>query len=86
MFSSSSFVHQKEAAFARSALKSLDYKRAVVGAMSSAGSGGWIMSWFARLGAFRTLPLFFAIGAGVEWFMIHVQIGKETFCELRFPN
>ena len=40
------------------------------------------MPWFARLGAFRTLPLFFLIGAGVEWFMIHVQVGKETFCEL----
>jgi hypothetical protein len=44
-------------------------------------AGRKIMSWFANLGVFRTLPLFFAIGAGVEWFMIHVQVGKETFCE-----
>ena len=39
------------------------------------------MYWFAKLGVFRTLPLFFVIGAGVEWFMIHVQVGKETFCK-----
>ena len=34
---------------------------------------------------FRTLPVFFVVGAGVEWFMIHVQIGKETFCKCIFP-
>ena len=34
-----------------------------------------------RLGVFRTLPVFFVAGAGIEWFMIHVQVGKETFCK-----
>ena len=32
---------------------------------------------------FRTLPVFFVAGAAIEWFMIHVQVGKETFCEYR---
>ena len=50
---------------------------------SGCGGDGRMILRCLRLGAFRTLPLFFAIGAGVEWFMIHVQVGKETFCELR---
>lgn len=39
------------------------------------------MSWRQRLGIYRTLPVFFLLGAGIEWFMINVRIGKETFCE-----
>jgi hypothetical protein len=39
--------------------------------------------FFGRLGVFRTLPVFFVAGAAIEWFMIHVQVGKETFCEYR---
>jgi hypothetical protein len=35
--------------------------------------------FFGRLGVFRTLPVFFVAGAAIEWFMIHVQVGKETF-------
>ena len=34
-----------------------------------------------KLGLYRTLPVFFAIGAAVEWFMINVRVGKETFCK-----
>uniref|UniRef100_A0A1X7VQL8 Small integral membrane protein 4 n=1 Tax=Amphimedon queenslandica TaxID=400682 RepID=A0A1X7VQL8_AMPQE len=33
----------------------------------------------SKLGVYRTIPLFFCLGAGIEWFMINVQIGKETF-------
>ena len=31
---------------------------------------------------FKTLPVFVVIGAGIEWFMINVRVGKETFCKL----
>lgn len=34
-----------------------------------------------KLGLYRTLPFFFVIGAAVEWFMINVRVGKETFCK-----
>ena len=34
-----------------------------------------------NLGVYRTLPLFFCAGAVLEWFMINVQFGKETFCK-----
>ncbi|POI22252.1 hypothetical protein CIB84_014001, partial [Bambusicola thoracicus] len=34
-----------------------------------------------RLGAYRLLPFFFVLGGAMEWFMINVRIGKETFCE-----
>lgn len=34
-----------------------------------------------KLGVYKTLPLFFCLGAGIEWFMINVRVGKETFCE-----
>lgn len=40
------------------------------------------MSFLERwrsLGLYRTLPFFFAFGATVEWFMINVKVGKETF-------
>ena len=37
--------------------------------------------YWKRLGVYRTLPLFFVCGAAIEWFMINVRIGKETFCE-----
>jgi len=39
------------------------------------------MSWWQRLGVYRSLPIFFLAGAAVEWFMINVRVGKETFCE-----
>ena len=35
--------------------------------------------WLRKLGPYRNLPLFFALGAGIEWFMIKVRVGKETF-------
>lgn len=41
----------------------------------------WRVYW-RQFGVYRTLPLFFFLGAGIEWFMIHVQVGKETFCKL----
>lgn len=34
-----------------------------------------------RFGAYRFLPFFFVLGGAMEWFMINVRIGKETFCE-----
>ncbi|KAI6077119.1 Small integral membrane protein 4 [Aix galericulata] len=36
-----------------------------------------------RFGTYRFLPFFFLLGGAMEWFMIHVRIGKETFCECR---
>lgn len=36
-----------------------------------------------RLGAYRFLPIFFCIGGVMEWIMINVRIGKETFCKCR---
>ena len=39
------------------------------------------MSLWSRLGVYRTLPFFFIAGAAIEWFMINVRVGKETFCE-----
>uniref|UniRef100_A0AAX7URP7 Small integral membrane protein 4 n=1 Tax=Astatotilapia calliptera TaxID=8154 RepID=A0AAX7URP7_ASTCA len=32
-----------------------------------------------RLGAYRFLPIFFCIGGIMEWIMINVRIGQETF-------
>ena len=32
-----------------------------------------------KLGPYRYLPLFFVLGASIEWFMINVRVGKETF-------
>ena len=31
---------------------------------------------------YRFLPLFFVFGGAIEWFMIHANIGGETFCKL----
>ena len=39
------------------------------------------MSFWTRVGVYKYLPIFFLAGAGIEWFMIHVRVGKETFCE-----
>ena len=33
------------------------------------------------LGTYRFLPIFFCIGGVMEWIMINVRIGKETFCK-----
>ena len=30
---------------------------------------------------YRTLPIFFLTGAAIEWFMINVRVGNETFCK-----
>ncbi|XP_031465278.1 small integral membrane protein 4 [Phasianus colchicus] len=35
-----------------------------------------------RLGAYRLLPFFFVLGGAMEWFMINVRIGKETFYDV----
>lgn len=34
-----------------------------------------------RFGVYRFLPFFFLLGGAMEWFMINVRIGKETFCK-----
>ena len=39
-----------------------------------------LWTYWARLGVYRTLPVFFLLGASIEWFMINVRVGKETFC------
>ncbi|KAL2299701.1 hypothetical protein Nmel_012546 [Mimus melanotis] len=33
-----------------------------------------------RFGFYRFLPFFFVLGGAMEWFMINVRFGKETFC------
>ncbi|KAG7520001.1 hypothetical protein JOB18_020816 [Solea senegalensis] len=35
-----------------------------------------------RLGTYRFLPIFFCIGGVMEWIMINVRIGKETFYDV----
>ncbi|KAF1522815.1 Small integral membrane protein 4, partial [Eudyptes chrysocome] len=35
-----------------------------------------------RFGAYRFLPFFFLLGGAMEWFMINVRIGKETFYDV----
>ncbi|KAM9785446.1 ubiquinol-cytochrome c reductase complex assembly factor 5 [Neosynchiropus ocellatus] len=35
-----------------------------------------------RLGMYRFLPVFFCIGGVMEWIMINVRIGKETFYDV----
>uniref|UniRef100_UPI0037E824D1 ubiquinol-cytochrome c reductase complex assembly factor 5 n=1 Tax=Semicossyphus pulcher TaxID=241346 RepID=UPI0037E824D1 len=35
-----------------------------------------------RLGAYRFLPIFFCIGGVMEWIMINVRIGRETFYDV----
>ncbi|XP_053544970.1 small integral membrane protein 4-like, partial [Bombina bombina] len=32
-----------------------------------------------RFGIYRFLPFFVILGGAMEWFMINVRIGKETF-------
>ncbi|NXP75523.1 SMIM4 protein, partial [Ramphastos sulfuratus] len=35
-----------------------------------------------RFGTYRFLPFFFLLGGAMEWFMINVRIGKETFYDV----
>lgn len=35
-----------------------------------------------RFGTYRFLPIFFCIGGVMEWIMINVRIGKETFYDV----
>ncbi|XP_053241615.1 small integral membrane protein 4-like [Podarcis raffonei] len=35
-----------------------------------------------RFGVYRFLPFFFILGGAMEWFMIRVRIGKETFYDV----
>ncbi|KAM6976707.1 ubiquinol-cytochrome c reductase complex assembly factor 5 [Aplochiton taeniatus] len=35
-----------------------------------------------RLGTYRFLPFFFCLGGTMEWIMINVRIGKETFYDV----
>ncbi|XP_077422636.1 ubiquinol-cytochrome c reductase complex assembly factor 5 [Vanacampus margaritifer] len=35
-----------------------------------------------RFGPYRFLPVFFCIGGVMEWIMINVRIGKETFYDV----
>ncbi|XP_040049958.1 ubiquinol-cytochrome c reductase complex assembly factor 5 [Gasterosteus aculeatus] len=35
-----------------------------------------------RLGNYRFLPIFFCVGGVMEWIMINVRIGKETFYDV----
>eukprot|EP00035_Acanthoeca_spectabilis_P009497 m.168209 g.168209 ORF g.168209 m.168209 type:complete len:60 (-) comp14742_c0_seq1:409-588(-) len=37
------------------------------------------MTPYTRKLVFRIVPLSFALGASIEWFMLRVQIGRETF-------
>ncbi|KAM9592996.1 ubiquinol-cytochrome c reductase complex assembly factor 5 isoform 1-T2 [Trichechus inunguis] len=35
-----------------------------------------------RLGVYRFLPFFFVLGAAMEWIMIKVRVGQETFYDV----
>ncbi|XP_063794877.1 ubiquinol-cytochrome c reductase complex assembly factor 5 isoform X1 [Pseudophryne corroboree] len=35
-----------------------------------------------RFGMYRFLPFFFILGGAMEWFMINVRIGRETFYDV----
>ncbi|XP_006892356.1 PREDICTED: small integral membrane protein 4 [Elephantulus edwardii] len=35
-----------------------------------------------RLGIYRFLPFFFVLGAAMEWIMIRVRVGQETFYDV----
>ncbi|XP_063283047.1 ubiquinol-cytochrome c reductase complex assembly factor 5 [Pelobates fuscus] len=35
-----------------------------------------------RFGIYRFLPFFVVLGGAMEWFMINVRIGKETFYDV----
>lgn len=34
-----------------------------------------------RFGIYRFLPFFFVLGGMMEWIMIKVRVGQETFCK-----
>ncbi|XP_036594673.1 small integral membrane protein 4 [Trichosurus vulpecula] len=35
-----------------------------------------------RFGVYRFLPFFFVLGGAMEWFMIKVRVGQETFYDV----
>ncbi|XP_018417988.1 PREDICTED: small integral membrane protein 4 [Nanorana parkeri] len=35
-----------------------------------------------RFGIYRFLPFFFVLGGAMEWFMINVRLGRETFYDV----
>ncbi|RLV99419.1 hypothetical protein DV515_00009636 [Chloebia gouldiae] len=35
-----------------------------------------------RFGFYRFLPFFFVLGGAMEWFMINVRVGQETFYDV----
>ncbi|NWH73844.1 SMIM4 protein, partial [Piaya cayana] len=35
-----------------------------------------------RFGVYRFLPFFFVLGGAMEWFMINVRVGQETFYDV----
>ncbi|NWI99529.1 SMIM4 protein, partial [Crypturellus undulatus] len=35
-----------------------------------------------RFGVYRFLPFFFLLGGAMEWFMINVRVGQETFYDV----
>ncbi|XP_018096457.2 small integral membrane protein 4-like [Xenopus laevis] len=35
-----------------------------------------------QFGIYRFLPFFFVLGGAMEWFMINIRIGKETFYDV----
>ncbi|XP_032827557.1 ubiquinol-cytochrome c reductase complex assembly factor 5 [Petromyzon marinus] len=35
-----------------------------------------------RLGVYRFLPVFFVIGGAMEWIMINMRVGRETFYDV----
>ncbi|NXA33457.1 SMIM4 protein, partial [Eudromia elegans] len=35
-----------------------------------------------RFGPYRFLPFFFLLGGAMEWFMINVRVGRETFYDV----
>ncbi|XP_003409897.1 ubiquinol-cytochrome c reductase complex assembly factor 5 [Loxodonta africana] len=44
-----------------------------------------VLQWVPRserLGTYRFLPFFFVLGAAMEWIMIRVRVGQETFYDV----
>lgn len=39
-----------------------------------------------KLGIYRFLPIFFVLGAGLEFSMIHWSVGETNFCKLKWPK
>ncbi|XP_045687902.1 small integral membrane protein 4 isoform X1 [Phyllostomus hastatus] len=39
-----------------------------------------------RFGVYRFLPFFFVLGGTMEWIMIKVRVGQETFCLRWWPG